>query len=286
MPEWSVVRRNLAVASLTFVLALGAVYAGLCWLFWKYEPAFVFAQVPRERMTPEALGLKGFAEVTVTTEDGVPLYGLWAPPAPGRGAIVLLTGTGVTLSDYAGLLGDLAAQGFGVLGIDYRGNGASPGTPSEAAWRGDARAAFDFVHKAVPEAKIAAFGESMGTGFAVGLALERPVVGVMLNSPYASVLRLFEQHGIRLAPRVPLPFRLLMTDTIDTEALIGRLKVPVMMLHGTLDWAIPIAEARRLYAAAHQPKELIEVAGAGHVETWFGPTRERALKALAEWTAP
>jgi fermentation-respiration switch protein FrsA (DUF1100 family) len=124
----------------------------------------------------------------------------------------------------------------------------------------------------------------MGTGFAVGLALERPVVGVMLNSPYASVLRLFQQHGIRLAPHVPLPFRLLMTDTIDTEALIGRLQVPVMILHGTEDGAIPIAEARRVYAAAHEPKEMIEVQGAGHVQTWFGPTRDRALAALAEWT--
>ena len=69
-----------------------------------------------------------------------------------------------------------------------------------------------------------------------------------------------------------MPFRLMMTDPIDTEALIGRLEVPVMMLHGTEDWAIPIAEARRLYAAAHEPKEMIEVVGAGHVQTWFGPT--------------
>jgi uncharacterized protein len=282
MPDW----KNILVASLTCALVLGALYAGLCYLFWAYEPAFVFAQVARPAIAPEAAGLQGFAKVTVTTDDGVALYGWWRPPEPGHGAIVFLTGTGVTLSDYAPQLGDLAAHGFGVLGIDYRGNGASPGTPSEAAWRSDACAAFDFVHKETPGAKIAAFGESMGTGFAVGLALDRPVVGVMLNSPYASVRRLFEQHGIRLAPRVPLPFRLLMKDAIDSEALIGRLTVPVMMLHGTEDWAIPIAEARRLYAAAHDPKEMIEVEGAGHVQTWFGPTRDRALAALTAWTAP
>ncbi len=286
MPARPGVGRSICDAALTFVLVLGIVYAALCYLFWAYEPAFVFALVQRPRVAPEAAGLNGFAEVTVTTEDGVPLFGWWRPPPPGHGAIVLFTGTGVTLSDYAGLLGDLAAHEFGILGIDYRGNGGSPGTPSEVAWRSDARAAFDFVHAAAPAAKIAAFGESMGTGFAVGLALERPVVGVMLNSPYASVLRLFEQHGIRLAPRVPMPFRLMMTDTIDTEALIGRLGVPVMMLHGTEDWAIPIAEARRLYAAAHEPKEMIEVPGAGHVQTWFGPTRDRALAALAKWTTP
>jgi alpha-beta hydrolase superfamily lysophospholipase len=68
--------------------------------------------------------------------------------------------------------------------------------------------------------------------------------------------------------------------------MIGRLRVPVMMLHGTEDHAVPIEEARRLYAAAREPKELIEVAGAYHAEVWFGPTRDRALAALAAWTAP
>lgn len=286
MPDWRAVRRNILAASLTFVLVLGFVYAGACWLFWAYEPVFVFRQLQRPGTAPQAAGLEGFTEVAVTTEDGVPLYGWWRPPPPGQGAIVFLTGTGVSLSDYAALFGDLAAHGFGVLGIDYRGNGASPGTPSEAAWRSDARAAFDFVHAAAPQAKIAVFGESMGTGFAVGLAIDRPVAGVLLDSAYASVARLFERGGLPLLRGVPFPARLLMTDPIDSEALIGKLRVPVMILHGTADWAIPISEARRLYAAAREPKTIIEVAGAGHAAVWFGPARERALAALAAWTTP
>ena len=99
-------------------------------------------------------------------------------------------------------------------------------------------------------------------------------------------LTVLDENGMPLLRGVPLPARLLMTDTIDSEAMIGRLRVPVMMLHGTLDYAIPIDEARRLYAAARQPKELIEVAGAGHAAVWFGATRDRALAALAAWTAP
>ncbi|MGE5270133.1 MAG: alpha/beta hydrolase [Thiohalocapsa sp.] len=273
-------------AALGFFAVLALFYAALCWLFWFYESAFVFAQVARPAVAPATLGLKDFAKVTVTTEDGVPLYGWWRRPDAGAGAIVLFTGSGVTLADYPPLLADLAAHKFGVLGIDYRGNGASPGTPSEKAWHADARAAFDFVHRAAPGAKIAALGESMGTGFAIGLALDRPVAGVLLNSPYASVLRLFEMHGVRALPPVPLPFRLLMTDTIDSEAMIRHLRVPVLILHGSEDRAIPIGEARRLYAAAHEPKAMIEVAGAGHVETWFGIARARALAALAEWTKP
>ena len=31
---------------------------------------------------------------------------------------------------------------------------------------------------------------------------------------------------------------------------------------------------------------MIELDGANHGEVWFGPTRDRALAALAAWTAP
>ncbi|HEV8678572.1 MAG TPA: alpha/beta fold hydrolase, partial [Stellaceae bacterium] len=196
------------------------------------------------------------------------------------GAIVILTGKGVVVSDYAEFFGDLARHGFGVLGIDYRGNGASTGSPTEKGLRADARAAFDFVRAAAPDAKIAVYGESLGTGIAVGLAHDRKLAGALLNSPYASVVRLFEMRGPLL------PYRLLMTNKLDSEALIGAIGVPLLILHGTADEAIPIAEARRLYAAAKDPKEMIEVAGAAHGEVWFGATRDRALAALTKWTTP
>jgi len=286
MPDRRTLGREFAKAAFGVVLTLALIYAGLCWLFWVYEPAFVFARVPRPPVSPESAGLQGFSEVRIPTENGGQLYGWWGPPRPERGAVVLLTGTGVTVSDYGWLMADFAAQGFGVLGIDYRGNGASPGTVSEAAWRADARAAYDFVHAAAPRAKIAAYGQSMGTGFAVMLALDRPTVGVLLDSPYASVVRLFERGGIPLARGVPLPARLLMNNPVDAEAVIGQLRVPVLILHGTEDRVILLEDARRLYAAAREPKELIEVEGAGHASVWFGAARDRALAALAKWTAP
>jgi fermentation-respiration switch protein FrsA (DUF1100 family) len=100
------------------------------------------------------------------------------------------------------------------------------------------------------------------------------------NAPYASVMRLFELR----AP--PLPHRWLLTDEFDSEALIGGIGVPVMILHGAADSNIPITEARRLYAAAREPKIMIEVEGAGHLDAWEGGARKSALKALVAWTAP
>src|SRR5438477_1654661 len=104
----------------------------------------------------------------------------------------------------------------------------------------------------MPQAKTAVYVESLGTGIAVGLAHDRPVAGVLLNSPYAAVVRLHEMRG------PPLPYRRIMPDQLDSEALIGTIAAPLMILHGTADDAIPVAEARRLYAAAREPKSMIE----------------------------
>ena len=124
------------------------------------------------------------------------------------------------------------------------------------------------------------FGESFGTGPAVALARDRSVAGVLLNAPYASVRRLFELRG------PPIPYRWLMTDPFDSEALIGRVAAPVLLLHGTDDPAIPVAEARRLYDAAHEPKTIFIADGAGHLNAWEGGGGTLALQALARWTAP
>src|SRR6266581_3289272 len=212
------IAKSVLIACAAVLLLGGFAYAGLCLWFAVNERSLVFYPMARASIAPQAAGLTGVAEITIATEDGERLYGWWAPPQPGHGAVVYFVGKGLVLSDGAGLFGDLAEHGFGVLGIDYRGNGASTGRPSESGLRADARAAFDFVREAAPQARVVAFGESLGTGVAVGLAHDRPVAGVLLNSPYASIVRLFELRGM------PLPYRLLMADPLGSEALIGGLR--------------------------------------------------------------
>ena len=261
-------------------LALAA-YGAVCLWFVAHQHEFQFGDNRRPRVSPQSVGLTGFAAVDIRTEDGELLDAWWAPPPePGRGIVLFLHGTPGTLADTVWRLPDLQQSGFGVMAIAYRGYGASTGTPSEAGLRADARAAFDWLRATAPGSKIAVFGESLGTGPAVALARDRPVAGVLLNSPYASVRRLFELRAL------PLPYRWLMRDQFDSEALIGEVGVPVMILHGTADGAIPIAEARRLYAAAREPKTMIEIEGVGHLAAYDSGGAGRALEALARWTAP
>jgi len=289
MPEVSrswdpVCRANRRIIAKGWRVAWGAmVLAFLCYfclVFWFLVHQREFQYTPGgESGSPEPVGLEGFTEIYVTTEDDERIAAWWAPPRLADGVVLFFHGTPSTLRDTVWRLPDLRRTGLGVMAIDYRGYGSSTGSPSELGLRTDARAAFDYIRAAAPASKVAVFGESLGTGVAIALARERPVTGVLLNAPYASVLRLFEMRG------PPLPYRWLLTDQFDSEALIGSINVPVMILHGTADDQIPINEARRLYAAAREPKTMIEVKGAGHLAAWEGGAREPALKALVAWTA-
>ena len=252
-------------------------YGCLCGWFWKHQREFLYA--PDSRVVAPADA--GVSVVHIRTDDGERIVGWWKrPSAPDGGVVLYLRGTPGTLSDYAPyVMSDLGNAGLGALAIDYRGFGGSTGSPSEAGIRLDAQAAFDFIHRETPRSKIAVFGQSFGTGPAVTLAADRPVAGLLLVAPYASILRLFETRG----PPI-LPYRWLLADQYNSVATIGHITAPVMILHGTDDQTIPIAEARLLLDAAREPKQMIEVAGASHPEAWRGEAKAASLKALADWT--
>ena len=272
--------RGHRLAWLALPLLAAVAYGCLCTWFWQHQRDFLYA--PGGTLaTPAAVGLADVSVVHIRTVDAEQIVGWWRPPpSTGGGVVLYLRGTPGTVADYAPyILPDLEKAKLGILAIDYRGFGGSTGSPSEAGIRLDTEAAFDFIRQQAPGSKIALFGQSFGTGPAVTLAADRPVAGLLLDAPYASILRLFE----RSAPPF-LPYRWLLADQYDSLATIGRVTAPVTILHGTADTTIPLAEARRLYAAARQPKQMIEVIGAGHTEAWQGDAKAAALKALVDWT--
>lgn len=270
----------IGVAGMGGLFVFGVLYLYLCVTYAIHQREYQYT-LGGTRSTPEAAAAAGFTEVKIATADGERLDGWWRPPpATERGVVLFLHGTPGTVPDQVWRLDQLKHSGLGILAIDWRGYGGSSGNPTELGLRADARAGFDFIRAAAPQSKIAVFGESLGTGPAVALARDRPVAGVLLNAPYASVRRLFELRGL------PIPYRWLMKDPFDSEALIGGVTAPLLILHGTDDPAIPVAEAHRLYDAAHEPKMIFIADGAGHLDAWEGGGERLAFEALTRWTTP
>ena len=168
-------------------------------------------------------------------------------------------------------------RGYGILALEYRGFGGSSGHPSEPGLITDGLTGYDYIAAKQPGAKIAVFGDSLGTGVAVALATQRPVAGLMLDSPYASARRLAQQS-------YPwLPISLLLKSSWQSEDRIRAVTAPVFIAHCDADRRIPLSEGKRLFEAANQPKKIIVLPGCGHVETWVDPVKTAALQDFALW---
>ena len=145
-----------------------------------------------------------------------------------------------------------------LLFIALAGYGGSSGRPTERGLIEDAFAAYAFAAARYGAARIALWGESIGSGVAVALAAEKPVARVVLESPFTSVAD--------IAARIYwfLPVRRLIKDPFRSDLRIGKVTAPVLVLHGERDSVVPIALGERLYALIESPKRFVRFPDGGH----------------------
>ena len=246
---------------MSFILTGSVVVAGIIVLAWMFQRTliyFPFGDVPG----PRDVGLTRAEVVTFPTEDGLTLRGWFVPSSssPPAYTVLVLNGNAGNRAYRAPLAASLQQQGLQVLLFDYRGYGDNEGKPTEDGLRADARAARDYLvtRGDVDTSRLIYFGESLGTVLAIGLAAEHPPAGVILRSPFPSLVEVGQTH-------YPfLPVRLLLQDRFDAIDDIKRVTCPVLVLAGDRDRIIPLGQSRRLYDAATSPKELVILAGADH----------------------
>jgi uncharacterized protein len=214
-----------------------------------------------DKARPELFGLEqlGVRELTLTTEDGLSLLSWYLPARPGRPVIAYFHGNGGHIGYRAERLLRFAREGYGVLMAEYRGYGGNPGTPTEAGFCTDARAALDFLDReAIPSNRLVLYGESLGSGVAVALAAEHDIAALILEAPPTSVAEVAQCHF----PFVPAAR--MVTDRFDSLSRIGRVKAPILVLHGERDRVVPVRYGRALLEAAPEPKEGWFAPEAGH----------------------
>jgi uncharacterized protein len=200
--------------------------------------------------------------------DGVRVNG-WLITSQGqnpsaRTTVLYLHGNAGSMFDRIERLVSLAAQGFCVLAIDYRGYGWSDGSPSEAGLYLDAAAAYNFLvqQKHVDPGTLFFYGESLGTAVAIELALDHPSGGLILESPFTS----FEEIGKAHYFFIPGFVYHFMSNDWNSLDRIRRLKIPKFIVHGDRDQVVPFSQGQRLFEAALPPKTFYPIHGAAHME--------------------
>jgi hypothetical protein len=247
--------------------------AGLVGLAVMAASGTALAMNPLERLifyperglawTPADLGLS-YEDAAITTADDVRLHG-WYVAGRRRETMLWMHGNAGNIShrvDILRLLHDTV--GAGVLMVDYRGYGRSEGSPSEQGLYSDARAALAYLRGRpdVDPTRLVYFGQSLGSAVALELAIEDPPYRLILENPFTS---------IRAMARAifPAPLALLAPASFDNLSKIGRLRSPLLVIHGDRDEVVPFEQGKDLFGAAPEPKTFYEIRNAAHNDTYL-----------------
>jgi pimeloyl-ACP methyl ester carboxylesterase len=226
--------------------------------------------------SPAQAGLPEAAVQRFKTADNIELTA-WLVRGHGRFLAIYFHGNGASLPGRAERIRQLNGLGLSVLAVEYRGFGSTSGRPGEQGFGRDADAAYAYARGlGFGSNTIILYGESLGTGVATALAARSAVAGVILDAPFSSAVDVAADRYWMF------PVRLMMKDQFRSDLVIGRLEVPVLILHGEEDQIVPIKYGRRLAALGGNNVTFVPIAQAGHVVLDTDQARDHVRRWLSE----
>jgi uncharacterized protein len=228
------------------------------------------------RISPADAGLPEAQEVVLTTSDGEKLIAWHVPPRSDKPVVIYFHGNAEIVPWRAERHRATIVDGTGLIALNFRGYGGSTGTPTEDGLHRDAQAAYAFAAERYAPQRTVLWGHSLGTGVAVRLAAEKPVGKLILEAPYSSTVDV----AAAMFPYVPV--HSLMKDQLRSDQWIGKVHVPLLIMHGAQDDVIPIRFAERLFALANEPKRFIRYDKAGHNDLPANGSADAARAFIAE----
>jgi dipeptidyl aminopeptidase/acylaminoacyl peptidase len=218
----------------------------------------------RERGSPEQLGL-AYREASIPTENDKRLFAWFVPP-PASGpapAVAVLHGWGGNAEMMLPLAQPLHRAGYAVLLLDSRNHGRSDsdGFSSLPRFAEDLDRALDWLalQPEVDAARMAALGHSVGAAAALLVASRRPELAAVASiaafaDPESMMRRFLAAHHVPYFPLGRLVLRYVQRaighrfSDIAPRNTIRQIRCPVLLVHGSDDATVPVADAMAIYA--------------------------------------
>ncbi|WP_374584686.1 alpha/beta hydrolase [Pseudoduganella sp.] len=262
----------------SLILLLPLAILGGCKTLEVQESMFIRSDaVIKAKPLPEQV-FANSSKLELQRPDGVQL----------NGVLVTREGAERTLLYFGGNLFRMDADGKQILSslerckvnvamFDYRGYGRSKGKPTVAILKEDAVAIYDMLEARTP-GKVAVHGQSLGSFVAAGVAQQRPVRSVVLETPGASLMEIVHNQvpwyykpftTIKFAPELTV---------VDQVATVRQIKSPLLVMVGERDDLTPAYMGRQVFEAASQPaKQLFVLPEAGHNNVLSNPSTAATL---------
>lgn len=240
---------KLAKSILFAILRVALVaYLVLCALLYFCQERLLFHPTPLDPNHSFKFEL-GFEQHWI--EDGDEQFDSLLFKAPNaKGTVLYFHGNASTLADWGHIAARFVARtGWNAWVIDYPGYGRSEGTiKSEAQLHRLAEAFYKQATATLGSGeKFVIYGRSVGTGLAVKLAATQTVAAVILEAPYTSIASMARQ----MYPWAPT---FLLRYPLRSDEWIGKVKSPILIVHGEGDQLIPFEHGKALAAMNPQAK--------------------------------
>lgn len=188
-----------------------------------------------------------------------------------RSAMLFFHGNGEVIADYDALAPTFSELGVDLAVVDYRGYGASSGSPTFSSLIRDAHAVWEVWASSLEatgwRGPRFVYGRSLGGYPAVELAASygERLAGLVLESSAANLGRMVRRL-------VGEPTGALADLVLAHERRLAAIRVPTLVIHGERDEIVPLEAAVDLFERLPSPeKELVVVPGAGHNDLlWVG----------------
>ncbi len=239
-------------------------------LFAYFQAALIFpGRATRGRADANVLPKADEQLVTLTTESGEKVVALFAraigPEGPygddaRRPTLLFCYGNGMCLNVSRDLLTSFRRLGVNVMIPEYVGYGMSTGHPSESGCYESAEAAYQWLVEQpdIDASRIIVGGWSLGAAVAAEIASRHETAGLMMLSPFTSMVDMAR----RMYPI--LPVNTFLRHRFESLRKIADIHCPILIGHGADDDLIPATMSEALAKAASGPVVIFMVPGAGH----------------------
>lgn len=151
-------------------------------------------------------------------------------------------------------------QNANIVGLNYRSYGRSSGKPSQEYLYSDANLIYDTLSKLgkIQPESLFIMGRSLGSGVATYLASTRTARGIILITPYDSMLSVAkEKYGF-------VPVAYLLQNTFPSNHFAEYIDTPALFVYGGMDSVIPPHHTENLMQSWKGEKESLFLTGANH----------------------
>lgn len=280
---------------LGILVLLGAAYIFFGWYFsslmifpktYDHDYAMNYDK-ERGRLNDEMLALYQHLdqrEVTLKSQHGYELHGVWIPNGHAQKTVVLCHGITWNLIGSVKYSGIFYNLGYNILMYDHRNHGKSGGDRTTFGYfeKEDLKQWFDWIEDKLGKGTyIGTHGESMGAATVLQhLGIDPRVKFCIADCPYSDLekmlaYRLAVEYKIKHLPLVPIASFFakwragMKASAVSPIKAIASVETPILWIHGLADDYIPPSMSEAMYQAKTKGlKKLLLVPGAKHAGSY------------------